>query len=207
MLGSKKLAENVMIFENGPDGMQAVSLSQLVSEGTIPSREISYARTNWRGEVDLVVLGSAVGSTYIYGIAEFKEGDVIQKDPETGEVTVIPGNNQITVLQGEGKSYGPMETGYVVANGQPIGITVTGSGNNKHIAALVKLTELKDVPSTSWGGSGSVTVGGRTYAVAPDVVCYNTATKDWITLEQAHAYSGTANLYVHNGAVRVIKVG
>ena len=41
MLGSKKLAENVMIFENGPDGMQAVSLSQLVSEGTIPPERLA----------------------------------------------------------------------------------------------------------------------------------------------------------------------
>ena len=95
----------------------------------------------------------------------------------------------------------------MVANGQHIGITVTGSGNNKHIAALVKLTELKNVPSTSWSGSGAVTVGGRTYSIDPSVICYNTATDDWITLEQAHAYSGTVNLYVHNGAVRVIKVG
>lgn len=207
MLGSKKLAENVMIFENGPDGMQAVSLSQLASEGTISSKEIGYARTNWRGEVDLIVLGSAVGSSYIYGIAQFKEGDTVTVNPDTGEETVAHGNNQITVLQGNGKSYGPLETGYVVANGQPIGITVTGSGNNKHIAALVKLTELKNVPSTSWSGSGAVTVGGRTYSIDPNVVCYNTATHDWITLEQAHAYSGTTNLYVHNGAVRVIKVG
>lgn len=67
--------------------------------------------------------------------------------------------------------------------------------------------ELKDVPSISWGGSGSVTVGGTTYAIDPNVVCYNTATGDWITLQQAHSYSGTADLYVHNGAVRVIKVG
>lgn len=206
-LGSKDLAENVMIFENGPDGMQAVSLSQLMSQGTISSKEISYARTNWRGEVDLVILGSDVGSTFIYGIAQFKEGDTITVDPDTGEETVTHGNNQITVLQGSGKSYGPLETGYEVANGQPIGITVTGSGSNKHIAALVKLTELKNVPSTSWSGSGAVTVGGRTYAIDPEVVCYNTATGDWITLQQAHSYSGTANLYVHNGAVRVIKVG
>ena len=71
----------------------------------------------------------------------------------------------------------------------------------------MKLTELKNVPSTSWSGSGAVTVGGRTYAIDPEVVCYNTATGDWITLQQAHSYSGTANLYVHNGAVRVIKVG
>ena len=206
-LGSKDLAENVMIFENGPDGMQAVSLSQLISQGTISSKEISYARTNWRGEIDLIVLGSAVGSGFIYGIAQFKEGDTVTVDPDTGEETTTQGNNQITILQGNGKSFGPLETGYVVANGQPIGITVTGSGNNKHIAALVKLMELKDVPSIFWGGSGSVTVGGTTYAIDPNVVCYNTATGDWITLQQAHSYSGTADLYVHNGAVRVIKVG
>ena len=205
-LGTKDLAKNVMIFRNGPDGMEAVSLSQLTS-GTVPSEEISYARTNWNGDVDLIVLGSAVGSTFIYGLAQFESGDTTTVDPDTGEETVSHGNNRLTILQGSGKSYGPIETGYEAYNGEPIGITVTGSGSNKHIAALVRLMELKNVSNNAWSGSGAVTVGGRTYTVAPDVLCYNNVTHDWMTLEQAHAYADTANLYVHNGVIRVIKVG
>lgn len=205
-LGSKDLAGNVMIFRNGPDGMEAVSLSQLTS-GTIPSEEISYARTNWNGDVDLIVLGSAVGSTFIYGLAQFESGDTVTEDPTTGEEIVSHGNNRLTILQGNGKPYGPLETGYEFYNGEPIGITVTGSGSNKHIAAVVRLSELKNVSNNAWSGSGAVTVGGRTYTVSPDVICYNNVTHDWMTLEQAHAYASTSNLYVHNGVVRVIKVG
>ena len=29
----------------------------------------------------------------------------------------------------------------------------------------------------------------------------------WMTLEEAHAYAPSCNLYIHNGAVRIIEVG
>ena len=38
------------------------------------------------------------------------------------------------------------------------------------------------------------------------VLCYNADSRDWVTLEQAKAYSNTMDLYVHNGIVRVIEV-
>lgn len=51
-----------------------------------------------------------------------------------------------------------------------------------------------------------MTVGGRTYTVPSDVLCYNVRTQDWMTLSQAHAYAASSDLYVHNGAVRIIQV-
>ena len=94
----------------------------------------------------------------------------------------------------------------MVTTGECIGITVTGTGSNQHIASLVRLTALKDVPNSAWSGSGAVTVGGRTYTVPSDVLCYNVRTQDWMTLSQAHAYAASSDLYVHNGAVRIIQV-
>ena len=199
-LGSKDLADNVMIFENAPEGMRSVSLSDL-NIGTIPASDIGYARTNWRGDVDLIILGSAVGSTYIYGIAKYERGDLI-----SGADGSYYAPGKLTILQGNGKSFGPIETGYVVTTGECIGITVTGTGSNQHIASLVRLTALKDVPNSAWSGSGAVTVGGRTYTVPSDVLCYNVRTQDWMTLSQAHAYAASSDLYVHNGAVRIIQV-
>ena len=69
------------------------------------------------------------------------------------------------------------------------------------------LDKLSAVPNSAWSGQTAVTVGGRTYTVASDVPCYNSAAKSWMTLSQAHGYANTANLYVSGGVVRVIEVG
>ena len=53
-LGGKKLADNVLIF----DGGRQVALAEL-SQSSIRSGNISYARTNWAGQVDLIVLNRA----------------------------------------------------------------------------------------------------------------------------------------------------
>ena len=47
---------------------------------------------------------------------------------------------------------------------------------------------------------------GRSYRVPADVPCYNRTTKNWMTLSEAHAYSGQSDLYVYNGVVRAIEV-
>lgn len=203
-LGSKSLADNVIIFQNGPDGMEAVSLAQL-SKGTIPSSEITYARTNWAGDVDLIVLGSAVGSTFIYGRAHFEDGDRVVVG-EDGKEEVISGNNKITLETGNGKTYGPYETGYVVKDGECIGLSFSGTGNNRRIAALVRLQGIQ-VSNNAWSGQSAVTTGGRTYTVSASVPCYNRDTREWVTLNQAHAYAVTSTIYIHNGAVRLIEVG
>ena len=83
-----------------------------------------------------------------------------------------------------------------------MGIKTSGS----RITALVELTRLKDVSNSAWRGEGAVTVAGRTYTVSSDVVCYNKTTKTWMDLDAAHAYAKEADLYVHNGVVRVIEV-
>lgn len=194
-----KLAGNVMVFKVGVDGAQAISLSQL-TKGIIPAGEIGYARKNWKGEVDLIVIGSSVGSVFYYGRALFEEKD---DTPPTSIFDVK--NNRITVEAGSAK-YGPYDTGYTVTPGSYIGISVSGRGNNVHITALVKLIEVKDVPNAAWSGKGSVTVGGRTYLISEDILCYNKDTKSWVTLSEAHAYSDKCNLYIHNGQVRVIEV-
>ena len=203
-LGTKDLADNVIIFQNSADGMTAISLSQLTT-ATVPASEISYARTNWAGDVDLIVLGSAVGSTLIYGRAIFEDGDRVVTGAD-GKEEVIHGNNKITLEVGNGKTYGPYETGYVVKNGECIGLSLTGTGSNKRIAALVRLQGIQ-VSNTAWAGQSAVTTGGRTYTVPANVPCYNRDTQSWVTLNEAHAYATTSTIYIHNGAVRLIEVG
>ena len=66
-LGGKKLAANAMIFTGG----KQVALAELSRSGVRASR-ISYARTNWAGEVDLIVLSNGLSTDEIYGRAVVK---------------------------------------------------------------------------------------------------------------------------------------
>ena len=63
-LGGRKLADNVLVF----DGGRQVALSELSRNGVSSSR-IAYARINWAGEVDLVVLNNSLSTDEIYGRA------------------------------------------------------------------------------------------------------------------------------------------
>lgn len=66
-LGGKKLAANAMIF----DGGKQMALAELSKSG-VRASQISYARTNWAGEVDLIVLSNGLSTDEIYGRAVVK---------------------------------------------------------------------------------------------------------------------------------------
>ena len=212
-MGSRKLADNVMIFRQSSEGLVSVGLSQL-DNAVVGKEDMTYAATDWAGRVKVIVLGGELGSTYLYGRATVRtEGSmgVLVEDEngkEPGEEGYIPtyetvtGKRMLTVEYGNGKSIGPFETGNDIRTGAYVGIKTSGS----RITALVELTRLKDVSNSAWSGEGAVTVAGRTYTVSSDVVCYNKTTKTWMDLDAAHAYAKEADLYVHNGVVRVIEV-
>ena len=197
-LGSRKLADNVMIFQNNGDGLTAISLSQ-VSETEIPSSKIIYAATDWADRVKLIVIGTDIGSTYIFGRANYR----VNYDDEGNRV----GNAQLSLEYGDGQTTATFETGYVVRNGEIVGITTTGSGSNKHIGSLVYPDKLSNVPNNAWSGQGAVTVSGRTYTVPANVPCYNRGTKNWTTLTAARSYASSLTLYVWDGAVCFVEVG
>lgn len=189
-MGGKRLAKNLIMFRNSSGkGMEIISLDEL-EDKIISSTEISYVRTNWKDEVDLIVFGSGLGSAYVYGIAEYTA-----ENGKIGTLTVQSGGKSVSV-----------QTPYVADTGEIIGVSVTGSGPNRYLAGVVRPMKVPDVPNSAWSGRTSVTAGGRTYSVPSSVVCYNSRTKDWITLDEAHAYAEKADLYIHNGAVRMIQV-
>lgn len=191
-LGSKNLADNVMIFQNGED----ISLGQLTS-GKISSADILYARTNWAGDVDLIVLGSATGSTVYYGRAVVHKDTSQDADGNTHTTTTLE------VVYGNGKSVGPFATGYAVSTGEYVAVTVSGD----RFTSLNFLTQMRNVSNSAWSGPNAVTVGGRTYSVAGDVPCYNRNSGSWMSVDAAHAYADTCTLYIADGAVRIIEVG
>ena len=197
-LGSRELAENVIIFQNDGSGLTAISLSQ-ITEAKVPSSQITYAGTDWADRVKVIVLNSVTGSGYIFGRAHY----TANYDEEGNRV----GNAQLSVEYGEGKTTATFETGYVVRNGDIVGITIVTAGNTQRIGSLIYPDELRNVPNAAWSGKGAVTVNGRTYTAPASLPCYNRETKEWVTLTEARAYADSATLYVHQGVVRFLEVG
>ena len=189
-LGSRELAENVIIFQNDGSGLTAISLSQ-ITEAKVPSSQITYAGTDWADRVKVIVLNSVTGSGYIFGRAHY----TANYDEEGNRV----GNAQLSVEYGEGKTTATFETGYVVRNGDIVGITIVTAGNTQRIGSLIYPDELRNVPNAAWSGKGAVTVNGRTYTAPASLPCYNRETREWVTLTEARAYADSATLYVHQG--------
>ena len=193
-LGGKKLADNVLIF----DGGRQVALAEL-SQSSIRSGNISYARTNWAGEIDLIVLNNSLSDNVIYGraVVEF------ERDPDTGEKT-----DQKITIQTADKSYGPINSGNNVSTGTFVAVSIkTSSQGNLMFTSFATMSKLSKVSSSAWIGKTAVNYGGRTYEVPSDVQCYNADTGKWMEdLDAAKNYGGTMNLYAYDGVIRIVEV-
>ena len=191
-LGGKKLAANAMIF----DGGKQVALAELSKSG-VRASQISYARTNWAGEVDLIVLNNSQSDNEIYGraIVEFK------RDPETGEKS----DQTIAIEYGNGKTTKAINSGNAVSNGTFVAVRLNKAGTM--FTSFDTMSKLGNVSAGAWVGKTAVNYGGRTYEVASDVQCYNLDTGKWMNdLDTAKNYGGTMNLYVYDGVIRIVEV-
>ena len=193
-LGGKKLADNVLIF----DGGKQVALAEL-SQSSIRSGNISYARTNWAGEIDLIVLNNSLSDNVIYGraVVEF------ERDPDTGEKT-----DQKITIQTADKSYGPINSGNNVSTGTFVAVSIkTSSQGNLMFTSFATMSKLSKVSSSAWIGKTAVNYGGRTYEVPSDVQCYNADTGKWMEdLDAAKNYGRTMNLYAYDGVIRIVEI-
>ena len=191
-LGGKKLAANAMIF----DGGKQVALAELSKSG-VRASQISYARTNWAGEVDLIVLNNSQSDNEIYGraIVEFK------RDPETGEKS----DQTIAIEYGNGKTTKAINSGNAVSTGTFVAVRLNKAGTM--FTSFDTMSKLGNVSAGAWVGKTAGNYGGRTYEVASDVQCYNLDTGRWMNdLDTAKNYGGTMNLYVYDGVIRIVEV-
>ena len=190
-LGGKKLAANAMLF----DGGKQVALAELSKSG-VRASQISYARTNWAGEVDLIVLNNSQSDNEIYGRAEVE----ITKDKDTGEEI----RRQITIKTAE-KDYGPIDSANNVSTGTFVAVKLNKAGTM--FTSFDTMSKLSKVSSGAWIGKTAVNYGGRTYEVPSDVQCYNADTGKWMAdLDAAKNYGGTMNLYAYDGVIRIVEV-
>lgn len=194
-LGTVNLAASVTVYEYGADGLKTVNLSDL--PGVVPADQVSYARKNWAGNVDLVVLGSSYSrNTVLYGRAAVTSKSNGEAGGRTYYLEVENGRSHL----------GPFPLNDDIYSGDYVAVSASLSG--EAFTSVSKLTKLADVPNTAWTGKTAVTVNGRTYTVPDTVSCYNRDTKNWMTLDAAHAYGQKADLYASgDGVVRVIEVG
>ena len=192
-LGSRNLAETVSVFRYTTKGLERLSLHDL-GGGPISAGEISYAHLNWANQVDILVLGGASHGVEFYGRVA---------------VTVREGANRdtyyITVQNPDG-SMGPYISNYEnIESGSYVAAVEDNTGVG--FASLKPLTALEDVPNTAWSGKTAVTVGGRSYTIPSNVMCYNRDLRSWVTLEEAHAYAKECDMYASDdGVIRAIEI-
>ena len=212
-LGGRKLADNVMLF----DGGRQIALSELSQTG-VNSGRVSYARTNWAGQVDLIVLNSGLAEDVIYGRAVVNsstskvwvwypdhENDKEQQEGVNGSYKET--TSQTISIETASKTYGPINSGNHVSNGAFVAVSIkTSSQGNLMFTRFDTMSKLSNVSSSAWIGKTAVTFGSRTYEVPSNVQCYNDDTGKWMTLDDAKAYGGTMNLYVYDGVVRIVEV-
>ena len=189
-LGGKKLAANAMIF----DGGKQVALAELSKSG-VRASQISYARTNWAGEVDLIVLNNSQSDNEIYGRAIIGT----DKDEDGEEFRTI------TIVYGNDKKTEAIKSGNNVSTGTFVAVKLNKAGTM--FTSFDTMSKLSNISSGAWIGKTAVNYGGRTYEVPSDVQCYNADTGKWMEdLDAAKNYGGTMNLYAYNGVIRIVEV-
>lgn len=205
-IGSKKLADNAMIFENG----KLVALSSFTND-RVAREQISYARTNASGEIDLVVINRSTGERYGRVFWESAANQIPVNDAsgrkptdEGWEPTYRTEYDESLGVDEGGTKTKTFAMKYNVKTGDYVAFKINQGGTG--FSQMIKLTELSKVSFSSWIGDNAVTFGSRTYEVPSDVLCFNKDNGEWITLTQAKTYADAANLYVKDGVVRVIEV-
>lgn len=196
-LGSSYLAETVSIFRYTASGIETLNLEDLGIE-PIPNSEISYAHTNWNGQVDIIALGA--GGVTLYGRTSISL--------DSREFALI------SIYSDQGRLAGPFRSHYDIGGGVYVAAVVSDAGTGS-FSSLKPLTALKDVPNTAWSGPGAVTVDGRSYSIPATVMAYNKDTMEWIkasdgqsVVEIAHAYAKKCDMYASDdGVIRAIEVG
>ena len=204
-LGSAALAANCRVY----DLSGLVSL-ETMSRSEIPAAEITAARTNWRGEIDLLVLNGDPSAVTWYGRAEVRTDRVAVEDREgrspssTNWIPTYQESQPTLTVQSGTRTIGPLPLTVQVSTGDYVGVQLKRSGTG--FASVHVLRKVENVAFSAWAGKTAVSAGGTTYRVPEDVLCRNLDTGRWMTLDAAMEYSARANLYVDEGVVRIIEV-
>lgn len=188
-MGKFPVSPWVQVFDHGTK----IDKKQL--SGTVPASQLSYARLNGDGVVDLIVLNTASQDGVYYGLASLTVE--MSDDPWLGELHFL------SVDCGSGKQ---VKVQYMGSS--PDGVFVRAEVRRERYAALEELTAHPAVSASAWLGDGAVMLDGLTWPVPADLPCYNRDTGRWLSgVKAAKAYGGTVDLYTADGAIRILAVG
>ena len=234
-LGDLRVASDVRVYERANNNAMAEVKVDELPAAPIPADKIAAYRQNSSGIVDFIVLEAVTGNAYEYGM--MVSGTVMTDDqygdhdnnPYTPDVIIKPGEPKTIwkLLHGNGKELKFVDSvGYSGKSGDMVGVIAgnpKGDGEGKTLAAVIKLTEVKNVKSSDFFTSQDgqyVTTGGQTYRVASDVECCHSdggsrpTSVSWLTgetgadrLNAIRAYSDDLTIYVDpvGRQVRIIK--
>ncbi len=211
-VGTKKLAENVKIYEKVGNGTLAEISLDDITVANVSAAEISFVSYDYAGKVSYMVLSDVTGDRYNYGFFVYEAGT-------PGKTTMDPGTNDTLAIRnadanGNETTSALIECSALVTNGQPGGLALTASGK---LASYIKLQ------SKSGLGRGAFDLDAKTvsttdtlYPIWKNVQCYNRTTGKWYVpgydgLDDALAFSDNLTIYFDRapelgGKVRLITV-
>ena len=163
--------------------------------------------------MDLIILSNVTGSDYKFGRLHYTMGEaqpVYDKDDKV--IDTKPGVSRLSVITGNGTQLGPFSVGYFtvvddadVRDGDYVGVIL--NKQETMIETILVLSKYGNVANGAWSSASSVTIGGRSYTVPSDVLCYNKANGRWISLDEARAFAKSSTIYTDkSGFVRVVEV-
>ncbi len=228
-LGDLRVASDVRVYERANNNAMAEVKVDELPAAPIPAGKIASYRQNSSGIVDFIVLEAVTGNAYEYGMMKSKPKVIPAYKDENGDNIPEKVVATWTLERGDGDPIAFVDSvGYSGKSGDMVGV-ITGNprgdagSNEKTLAAIIKLTEVKNVKSSDFFTSQDgqyVTTGGQTYRVASDVECCHSdggsrpTSVSWLTgetgadrLNAIRAYSDDLTIYVDpvGRQVRVIK--
>ncbi|MDF2838530.1 MAG: S-layer y protein [Evtepia sp.] len=207
-LGSAELAADVKIFERVKTGPVAEIALDDIRLATVSKEKILSARYNDDGKVSLLILDNVTGDRFIYGKIYLGKYFDNPKDPDNRNFTLgvkIEKPETPNTMNSPTVTIGPY-LNFDLQSGEIGGVVIDGKENK--IVSAIRLTMLSEVTNAAWESEDTVFFNNKTYVVSDDVICYNTATGEWMTLGQARAFGDKMTLYVDDFAVvRGVQVG
>lgn len=179
-VGEAKLRENVGVYERvGTGAISPISLADITVD-TVPASKVVYARRDYAGQVDLLVLDDVTGDQYVYGKAE--SGEQIGYG---GSLSYA--NRTLTVINGEEGPFLTTICSTYYKDGQFIGL----AASLNELDGLPRTAGAVALKSVSGAGrddfdleAGRFSSGTLELPIWSGVRCYNAATKTWFTANQ-----------------------
>lgn len=206
-LGQYPLSADVKIFERVDKGPAVQIALEDIRMAKVPSGKVKYSRINDNGKADMLILDNVTGDRYLYGIVYTTYETVEIEDTIAGsgkkDSYTLEKVKLKTQQGGEERELGPYP-GAGLGSDKWVGIVVDGNGK---VVSSVKLERLDNVTNAAWESEKNVLIGGKSYAVSDEVVCYNRTTGHWPKLSEARAFAESMTLYVDEfGVIRGIQV-